>query len=107
MFTSTDIEAITKSGVADGERLYNVSDGLYKVLIGLNWVSAVLGGIIALVAIFQDQGTVALFIAIVVTVWCCLSAALAHGVSHLGSFSAAHGCLPDLSTVTPQEPRRH
>ncbi|MDE3032324.1 MAG: hypothetical protein KGI56_01545 [Acidobacteriota bacterium] len=53
MTSSVEREEIIKKGSADGQRLFIVSETIYKVLIIFNWIMGLLGGIVGLVLMAQ------------------------------------------------------
>ena len=89
MISSAEREEIIKKGTADGQRLFNVSEAIYKILIIFNWIIGVIGGIASIVVMAQAGNAGA--VAILIGVGILISTIVTCVIQYAGAVLTTHG----------------
>jgi hypothetical protein len=106
--TPEDRNELSQQARLDGRRLFRVADTVYKVLIVINWVVGVMGGLAALMLLMVGigQGTaLGLFAAIVVAAITALACFINYVIGVLLTHTAKVMVHTSLATVGLLEER--
>jgi len=73
MITLEEKSELAQLSRADGKRFYRVVEGLYRYLIVMNWVTGIIGGLVAIIAMMSGgiYGLLAGLIVLAVTGFVC------------------------------------
>jgi hypothetical protein len=91
-------------GQADGARLFRVAESIYTVLIVLNWIVGIGGGIGAIVAAVDSAPIAALGVLLFTAVICVINYAVAVLTTH-GAKVLVHLLFANLALLSKEDAR--